>query len=63
MIIREFREFLGLRWPSHAWAMRDDNGASVNEYLAIERDGSCTWITCGALKRVSGCILPGEVSR
>ncbi len=42
--------------------MGDDNGASVhsaiNEYLAIDRDGNCTWITHGALKRVSRCIFP-----
>ncbi len=37
------------------WATGDDNGASfhsaVNEYLGngIDRDGSCTKITCGAL--------------
>ena len=47
------------------WAAGGDNGASVhsaiNEYLVI--DGNCTQITRGALKRVSGCILPGELSR
>ncbi len=46
---------------------RGDNGASVhsavNEYLAIDRNSNCTYITCGALKRVSGCILPRELSR
>ncbi len=50
-----------------ALATGGDNGASVhsagNEYLAIDRDGNCTYITHGALKRVSGCILPGELSR
>ncbi len=36
------------------WATGYDNCASihsaVNEYLAIDRDGNCTLITCGALK-------------
>ncbi len=49
------------------WATSDDNGASVhtavNEYLAIDRDGNRTYITCGALNRVSGCMLPRELSR
>ncbi len=44
-------------------ATSDDNGASgvhsaINEYLAIDRDGSCILITRGAFKPVSGCILP-----
>ncbi len=50
------------------WAAGSDNGASVhsavNEYLSIDRDGlnvpTCRF-THGALKRVSGCILPGEL--
>ncbi len=47
------------------WATGGDNGASVhpavNEYLATDRDGNCTHITRGALKRVSGCIYsPGS---
>ncbi len=50
-----------------AWGMGGDNGASVhsavNECLAIDRDVNCTWITRGALKGVSGCIFPMELSR
>ena len=30
--------------------------SAVNEYLAVDRDGNCTWITRGALKRVQGGI-------
>ncbi len=45
----------------HTWATGDDNAASVdsavNEYLAIDIYGNCTWIIHGVLKHVSRFML------
>ncbi len=46
------------------WATGDDNvDSTVNEYMAIDRDGVSTWIARGPLKRVIGCILLRKSSR
>ncbi len=43
-----------------AWATSDDNGASVhsavNEYLAMDRVGNCTWIA----RMQAGVYSPGS---